>query len=304
LGIDIDRDPVFTGSAPSGVPAKRHAAAFSALLLSTALSGCMVGPNFHTPQAAVPAGFIGDQPPSQQQPYVSGDPVDPAWWASFNDPTLTQLETQAVAQNLDLQIATQRLLEAEAQAEITGANLYPSLSGAASYTREGPSKEGIFNAFGSIGSSTTSTDAASTANGSASSTGGGGIPASLIQPLDLYQYGLQTQYDLDLWGSNRRAVEAAVAAARSSEEARRAALLNVEAQVASNYIQLRGTETVLDITQKNLDFANQLVNLTVERQQAGLTTSLDVANARATAAQIASQIPGLITQRDGYQPDR
>jgi NodT family efflux transporter outer membrane factor (OMF) lipoprotein len=300
LGIDIDRDPVFTGSAPSGVPAKRHAAAFSALLLSTALSGCMVGPNFHTPQAAVPAGFIGDQPPSQQQPYVSGDPVDPAWWASFNDPTLTQLETQAVAQNLDLQIATQRLLEAEAQAEITGANLYPSLSGAASYTREGPSKEGIFNAFGSIGSSTTSTDAASTANGSASSTGGGGIPASLIQPLDLYQYGLQTQYDLDLWGSNRRAVEAAVAAARSSEEARRAALLNVEAQVASNYIQLRGTETVLDITQKNLDFANQLVNLTVERQQAGLTTSLDVANARATAAQIASQIPGLITQRDGY----
>jgi NodT family efflux transporter outer membrane factor (OMF) lipoprotein len=270
------------------------------LLISTALSGCMVGPNFQTPQAAVPAGFIGDQPARQAQPYVSGDPVDPQWWNSFHDPELTQLESQAVAQNLDLQIATQRLLEAEAQAQITGANLYPNLSGAASFTREGPSKEGIFNAFGSPGSSSASTNAGSVANGGTSATGGGGIPASLIQPLDIYQYGLQSAYDFDLWGKNRRAVEAAVAAARSSEEARRAALLNVETQVASNYIQLRGTEAVIGITEKNLDFANQLVNLTVERQQAGLTTSLDVANARATAAQIASQIPTLTTQRDAY----
>jgi NodT family efflux transporter outer membrane factor (OMF) lipoprotein len=271
-----------------------------ALLLSTALTGCMMGPNFQTPQAAVPQGFIGDQPASQAQPYVSGDPVDPAWWNSFNDPELTRLETEAVAQNLDLQIAAQRLLEAEAQAQITGANLYPDLSGAASFTREGPSKEGIFNAFGSSIGGGASTNAGSVANGGTSASGGGGFPASLIQPLDIYQYGLQSAYDFDLWGKNRRAVEAAVAAARSSEEARRAALLNVETQVASNYIQLRGTEAVIDITEKNLDFANQLVNLTVERQQAGLTTSLDVANARATAAQIASQIPTLTTQRDAY----
>lgn len=295
MGIDTTRHADTAGSAAAALPLKFAALA---MLLGTALTGCMVGPNFHPPQAAVPAGFIGDQPASQKRPYVSGGPVDPSWWNSFNDPTLTQLETKAVAQNLDLQIATQRLLEAEAEAEITGAQLYPSLSGAASYTREGPSKEGIFNAFGS--NSGASTTAGSVANGSSSAVGGGGIPASLIQPLDLYQYGLQAMYDVDLWGKNRRAVEAAVAAARSSEEARRASLLNVEAQVAGNYIRLRGTETVLDITQKNLDFANQLVNLTVERQEAGLTTSLDVANARATAAEIASQIPALVTERDAY----
>ena len=223
--------------------------------------------------------------------------MDPAWWTSFGDPELTKLETEAVAQNLDLQIATERLLEAEAQAQITGAVLYPNLSGAGSYTREGPSKEGIFDAFGSSGSST---NAGTTANGSSTASGGGGFSAADIGTFDLYQYGLQSMYDLDLWGKNRRAVEAAVAAARSSEEARRAALLNVEARVATDYIDLRGAETVLQITQQNLDFANQLVNLTVERQQAGLTTSLDVANARATAAQIASQIPALIAQRDGY----
>jgi len=303
LGIDTVKGPGWDAPEQrASARLVRRGGLALALLTSTMLAGCMVGPNFQTPQAAVPGGFIGDQPASQSRPYVSGDPVDPAWWNSFNDPELTELETQAVAQNLDLQIATQRLLESEAQAQVAGAALYPTLSGAASYTREGPSKEGIFNAFGGAAgtSGSTSTDAGSVANGSNTSVGGGGIPASLIQPLDLYQYGLQSQYDIDLWGQNRRAVEAAVAAARASEEARRAGLLNVEAQVASNYIQLRGAETVLSITEQNLAFANQLVNLTVERQQAGLTTSLDVANARATAAQIGSQIPTLTTQRDFY----
>src|SRR5271156_4300472 len=126
----------------------------------------MVGPNFTSPHAAVPAAYIADAPSTQAAPYVSGDPVDPQWWNSFNDPTLTALETRAVAQNLDLQIATQRLLESEAQGQIEGAVLYPTLGGAASYAREGPSKEGVFAAFGGAGSP--STNAGSVANGSSS----------------------------------------------------------------------------------------------------------------------------------------
>jgi len=252
----------------------------SSLLASTcaafALSGCMVGPNFEAPKPAVPAAYTNDAPPKSA--YVSTDSVNPQWWTSFDDPTLTQLEAQAVAQNLDLQIATQRLMEAAAQAQITGAVLYPSLSGNASYEREGLSKTGIVAAFGS--------------------SGGAGIPIGGIPPFDVYQYGLGLQYDLDLWGKNRRAVEAAVANTRSAVESRRSALLNVQTQVASTYIQIRGAETLMAITQKNLDAANQLVQLTVERQQAGLTTSLDVANARATASSIQSQLPTLIAQRD------
>ncbi len=268
----------------------------ASLSACTMLAGCEVGPNFSAPRAAVPAAYIQDAPAGETMPYTTGDSVDPAWWRTFNDPTLTRLEGLAVTQNLDLQIATERLLEAEAQAQITGANLYPNLAGAASYTREGPSKEGIFNAFG--GGASASTTASSVASGATGSVGGGAFSGASIAPLDIYQYGLQSMYDLDLWGKNRRAVEASIAAARESAEARRASLLNVEAQVASYYIQIRGTETVLSITQKNLGSANQLVDLTVERQQAGLTTSLDVANARATQAQIASQIPALIAQRD------
>ena len=245
--------------------------AFS-LGLAAALSGCMLGPNFQPPRTASPSAYLNDSPGSAV--FVTSGAVNPQWWNSFNDPLLTQLETMAVQQNLDLQIATQRLLEAEAQAQMEGASLYPNLGANASYSRSKVSDNSPTGMFGAA------------------------FPA-VTQPYNLYQYGLQTMFDLDLWGKNRRAVEAAVANARASDEARRAALLNVQASVASNYIQLRGTEAVLAITQKNLQSANQLVQLTVERQQAGLTTQLDVANARATAAQIASQIPTLIAQRDG-----
>jgi len=259
-----------------------------------ALSGCMLGPNFTVPHSAVPGSYTEDA--AQGGAYVSSDSVNPQWWTTFNDPELTQLETLAVTQNLDLQIATQRLAEAEAQAEIEGAVLYPTLGGAASYTRESPSKEGIFGLFASPGGGA-STNAGSVANGSSSASGGGGISAQ-VGAFNIYQYGLQAQYDLDLWGKNRRTAEAAVAHARSAEEAQRAALLTVEAAVATNYIQLRGTEAQIVINQKNLDAANQLVELTNERQEAGLTTSLDVANAKATAASIQAELPTLISTRD------
>ncbi len=287
MGIEIFRRPRVLAAQAAG------------LGVCLCVAGCELGPNFSAPHAAVPAVYIQDAP-GGGAPYASGDAVDPTWWERFNDPVLTALESRAVSQNLDLQIATERLLEAEAQAQIAGAVLYPSLSGAASYPREGPSKEGIFTALGGAGSAGAANNAGTVANGSPSSIGGGGASGSAIHALDLYQYGLQSMYDLDLWGKNKRAVEAAVAAAAASEEARRASLLNVEAEVASAYISLRGTETVLGITQKNLDFARQLVDLTGERQQAGLTTALDVANAKAAAAQIESQIPTLVAQRDTY----
>lgn len=238
--------------------------------LLAALSGCMVGPDFHQPKTNTPQAYL-NEPTSHNTDYVSSGAVDPQWWDSFHDPILTQLEATAVKQNLDLQIATQRLFAAQAQAQMQGATLYPSLGASGSYTRSKLSDN--------------------------SPTALMFPPAS--DPANLYQYGLQAMFDIDLWGKNRRTVEAAISNARASEEARRAALLNVEASVASLYIQLRGTEAVLGITQKSLESANQLVQLTQERQAAGLTTELDVANAKATAAQISSQIPTLIASRDG-----
>ncbi len=276
----------------------RLSLAATALSGSALLGGCTLGPNFHQPRVQSPSAFIADAP-ARTMALTTDSAINPEWWNSFNDPELTKLETMAVSQNLDVQIAAQRLAEARAQATIAGAPLYPSLSAAGSFTREKPSKVGIFSAFGGGGSNTsTSTNAGATASGGAQSAGGGGISGSLIQPFNLFQYGFSSVFDLDLWGKNRRALEAALATEQSYRDAERAALLNVEASLAQDYIQMRGIETVLHITRQNLKTAAQLVNLTNERQQAGLATSLDVANARSQQAAIAAQVPSLIAQRD------
>ncbi|HQT83705.1 MAG: RND transporter [Acidiphilium sp. 37-64-53] len=269
------------------------------LLAASTLGGCELGPNFHNPHPHTAASFLDNRPAITAPNGVSQGKVDLAWWRSFGDPALTNLETQAIQQNLDVRIATQRLAEAQAQAQIEGATLYPNLNFAGSFTREGPSKKGVFTALSGSGSNTsTSTNAGSTAGGSASSIGGGGIPGSAIQPFNLFQYGFSSVFDFDLWGKNRRAVEASLAAVQASRDARRAVLLNTEAEVAQTYVNLRAEQTVMQITKDNLKSADHIAGLTGQRAQAGLANALDVADARAQAASIRSKLPALETAID------
>lgn len=263
------------------------------------LGGCTVGPNFHPPHPATQSSFLDNRPPVTAPNGVNQGQVDLAWWRSFRDPKLTALETSAMQQNLDIRLATERLAEAVSQATIEGAALYPNLDFAGSFTREKPSKVGVFSAFGGGGSNTaTSTNAGGTANGGGGSTGGGGIPGSLIQPFNLFQYGFSSVFDFDLWGKNRRTLEAALAAVQASRDAGRAVLLNTEAQVAQDYIELRAEQTVLHITEMNLRSANNIVRLSEDRARAGLENALAVADAKAQAASVLSLLPGLRTQRD------
>jgi NodT family efflux transporter outer membrane factor (OMF) lipoprotein len=276
----------------------RHTArivAFSVLSLGMmgGLAGCELGPNFRAPHPHVPASFQASGAPVQDQDKISNAAIDTSWWQSFHDPVLSTLEHDAVSQNLDVKIATQRLAEARAQAEIEGATLYPSLDFAGSFTREGPSKKGIFTALGGGSNTGTATKAANTAAGTNSSIGGGGIPGSAIQPFNLFQYGFSSVFDFDLWGKNRRTREAALAAVTASADARRAVLLNIEAEVAQDYISLRADQTLLAIAQHNLRTADHLTKLTRERAQAGLANALEVADSEAQAASVQAQIPTL-----------
>jgi NodT family efflux transporter outer membrane factor (OMF) lipoprotein len=271
------------------------------MVAALALGGCELGPNFHDPKPHTASSFLDNRPALTAPNGVDEGTVDLAWWQSFNDPDLTRLETAAIAQNLDVRVATQQLAEAQAQAEIEGAALYPNLNFSGSLTREGPSKKGIFNAFGGAGSggnTTTSTNAGQTANGSGSSTGGGGISSSAIQPFNLFQYGFSSVFDFDLWGKNRRAVEASLAAVQASRDARRAVLLNTEAEVAQTYVNLRAEQTVLQITDDNLKSADHIAGLTGQRAQAGLANALDVADARSQAASVRAKLPALHTSID------
>ncbi len=268
---------------------------FSVLASAMLLGGCTLGPNFSPPHPHVAARFHFPAANTVAPDRATSKTVNTAWWASFHDEMLTHLEDEAAAQNLDVRIATERLAEARAQAEIAGAGLYPSLDFAGSFTREKPSKNGVFTAFGSQSNAATSTNAGATAGGGAASVGGGGIAAPLIQPFNLLQYGFSSVFDFDLWGKNRRTEEAALAAVEQSAEARRAVLLNIEAEIAQDYIALRADQTLLQIAEENLKSANRIAKLTTQREQAGLDNALDVADSLAQAASIEAQIPSLRT---------
>ncbi|OYV85767.1 MAG: RND transporter, partial [Acidiphilium sp. 21-68-69] len=99
---------------------RRGALMGPALLAALALGGCELGPNFHPPRTSAASSFFSHRPALTSPETVSQGKVDLAWWQSFDDPALTSLEQQAIARNLDVKAATQRLAEAEAQAQIEG----------------------------------------------------------------------------------------------------------------------------------------------------------------------------------------
>jgi len=260
-----------------------------------ALGACTVGPDYKTPGWAAPGSWFSRRPdlPKPGPSVPVAEPMDAEWWTLFQDPQLTSLERRVVAQNLDVRTAAVRIAEARAQLGIARASLFPNLNGNGSYTREKASNEGVFTAFpGASGSSAPG----SSASGATGTFGAGGIPASGIPPFDIYQYGLSASWELDLWGRVRRSVESAQASELASVEAQRGVLLSALADVARDYIQLRGAQLRLAIARENLQSSEQSLQLTQQRAAGGVTTDLDVANASAQVHTISAEIPGLEQQ--------
>src|SRR6202034_1405414 len=144
--------------------------------------------------------------------------------------TLERLEQRVVTRNRDVQTAMLRLTESRLQAHIIGAGLWPTLNANASYEREKASQQGLLSLFGGGGQNSAPGTEASGAPGG----GAGGAPASaaasLSAPLNLWQYGFDASWELDLWGGARRALEAARATAQSSQEALRSELIEQMAE--------------------------------------------------------------------------
>ena len=120
--------------------------------------------------------------------------------------------------------------------------------------------------------------------------------SSHLNPFDVYQVGFDASWELDLWGKVRRSVESATASVVASNEARRDTLLSSLAEVARDYIQLRGTQLLLQIARDNVKIAQQNLDLTQQRATGGVTTDLDVANAAAQLRTTAAEIPRLEQQ--------
>jgi NodT family efflux transporter outer membrane factor (OMF) lipoprotein len=258
------------------------------------LSGCTVGPDFERPAWASPSTWFSSRPkpPVVAVSQTVTEPIDPNWWSLFDDRQLTALERRVAAQNLDVRAATARIAEARYQRDIAASSAYPMVNGNASYERLQASNNGIFSGLSSGSTASAGAPSATSANGALGNTAGG-VSGSKIPPLDIYQYGFDASWEIDLWGQVRRSVEAANASITASADDRRNLLLIALADVATDYLQLRGVQTQIAIAYDNLRSARQSLELTQQRAAGGVTTDLDVANASAQVRTTAATIPAL-----------
>jgi len=229
--------------------------------------GCMVGPNYRRPDVVTPPSF-GELAPAapaagRSNAVEGGTPT--AWWTTFDDELLTSLVTRVAQQNLTLQQAEARVREARASRRITGANLWPQVEATGSYTRERTSKNGL-------------------------SLGGAG------KMLNVFQAGFDANWEVDVFGGNRRAVEAADASVEAAEDDRNAVLVSLLGEVGFDYVTYRSLQQRIALANQNLAVQQQTLDLTRRLFAAGLAPELDVLRAAAQVDTTASTIPILEQQ--------
>ena len=241
------------------------------------LGGCTLGPDFVEPNAHLPENTTFNGQPVSDAHLPA--PSDPHWWNIFGDPVLTNLESRVADANLDVRTAAIRIAESRYQRGATAAAELPSINGDGKYQRELFSQNGIISLLSPLA-------------------GPSGIND---QPINEYTVGLDMSWELDLWGRVRRQVEAADAQVDEAQDRRRDALVSSLAELARNYIQLRGTQEQIRIAENNVRVDRDILQLAQQLQQKGVRSGLDAENAAAQVEGVRAQVPSLQQQQIQYQ---
>jgi len=230
-----------------------------------AFAGCMIGPNYQRPKVSVSPnwGETGDQRVSTESTANRG------WWRTFNDPVLDRLVARAYRDNLTLQQAGVRVLQARAQLGIAVGEVFPQTQ----------------QAIGSVEYNRTSDRAAAAAafNGS----------LAYWQS----QIGAQATWELDFWGRIRRGIESADASLLATLADYDSTLVTLTADVANTYIALRTAEERIRIARENVDIQEQTLKIVEARFTYGTVSQLDVEQARTALLNTLATLPTLETQR-------
>lgn len=229
------------------------------MIMLLTLSGCTVGPDFVKPEANVNKNW-NEQGDHRVKTETA---VNERWWKTFNDPVLNKLIDLAYQQNLSLQIAGLRIMEARAELGIAIGQQYPQ-------TQE---------AFGSIMATGLSMNAPNSA----------GIDSKFTN----YQLGFDATWELDFWGKYRRNVEAAAANLLATTADYDNALVSLTAEVARTYAVIRTFEVTIELTLENIKLQEDGLRITESRFRNGVVTDLDVTQAKTLLESTKATIPQL-----------
>lgn len=223
------------------------------------LAGCMVGPDHCVPETCMPENF-------EQTDLAMEEPVDLAlWWKEMGDPLLEELINEALCCNFDFLIALKKIDEMRAQFKIEKSPLYPQIMGDAAAIRARRS-ENLTAAL--IEDPTILTEAVDTF-----------FTGPLIQ--NFYQIGLDAAWELDIWGKNRRRAEFGLQQYQASQEAAMDIRISVVAEVARGYAVIRALQKQVEISKEQIERQHELLHLATSKYNAGLTSHVDVARAKA-----------------------
>jgi NodT family efflux transporter outer membrane factor (OMF) lipoprotein len=253
-----------------------------ALLLgmTTLLSGCDL--EWNKPDLALPPPErLREAKPASAAPIARG----PDFAIKFGSKEMAKLVESAVGENLDIAAAAARITQADAQARVNSAALWPNIAmqDIARTTRV----PGTTTNVASAGSAITP---ASTATGSSQQTTASGFKA---REFGFFQLGLTASYEIDFWGKNEDASYAARLLANASRFNRDTVEISTIASVMNAYFQVLTAQDRLRIAHNNVAIAERVNRAIQARFEVGVASALDTAQQESVLAQARATIPPL-----------
>ena len=235
----------------------RAARWLAVLCVAASCAGCVLTQDVPDPALDLPNGYKAARLTDAEAPPT----LD--WWRGFRSRELTDLMEEAQTVNLDIAAAVARFKQADAQARIAGAALLPSLSGS--------------------GQETYSRTSGSSASGL---TIGG-------REVVNYSASLSASYQLDFWGQNRDALQAAEETAIANRFDRDVVALTTLTSVATAYFQMLASQDRIRTAERNIASATRILDAIRQRLKAGTGTDLDVAQQESVLANQRAAVPPL-----------
>ncbi|WP_318311239.1 TolC family protein [Flagellimonas crocea] len=217
------------------------------LTMPLLLQSCFVAKNYSRPEVETENLYRTDNLPQD-----SISMADVSWRDLFNDEQLKSYIEEGLENNIDIRIALQNVVAAEAYVKQGKAGYYPTLSGTASFTRTKNSENSQFGSF-------------------------------FTRPLEQYELSGSLSWEADVWGKIRSNKRAFGASYLQSVSAHQAVKTNLIANIASTYYQLLALDKQLEVSKKTLEARKNSLETTVALKEAGQVTEVAV---KQTEAQV------------------